>query len=40
MAELVACQVDKERDIYIKLDDKPRLPKLQGGTATAVVRGL
>jgi hypothetical protein len=40
VAELVPCQVEKERHICVRLDDKPRLSKLEDGTPTAVVRGL
>ena len=40
VAELVPCQVEKERHICVKLDDKPRLSKLEGGAPTAVIRGL
>ena len=40
VAELVPCQVEKERHVCIRLDDKPRLSKLEGGTPIAVVRGL
>jgi hypothetical protein len=40
VAELVPCQLEKERHICVRLDDKPQLSKLQGGTPVAVVRGL
>ncbi len=40
VAELVPCQVDKERHVCIKLDDKPQLARLPGGPPIAVVRGL
>src|SRR5487761_1620759 len=40
VAELVPCQVGNERHICVRLDDKPQISKLQGGTPTAVVRGL
>jgi hypothetical protein len=40
VAELVPCQVEKERHICVRLDDKPRLSKLEDGTPRAVVRGL
>ncbi len=40
VAELVPCQVEKERHVCVRLDDKPRLSKLEGGTPIAVVRGL
>ena len=40
VAELVPCQVDKERHVCIKLDDKPQLARMPGGPPIAVVRGL
>ena len=40
VAELVPCQVEKERHVCVRLDDEPRLSKLEGGTPIAVVRGL
>lgn len=40
VAELVPCQVEKERHICVRLDDKPRLSNLEDGTRTAVIRGL
>lgn len=40
IAQLTPCQVDKERHVCIKLDDKPRMSKLPGGTPIAVVREL
>jgi hypothetical protein len=40
VAELVPCQFGKEPHICVRLDDKPRLSKLEGGTPMAVVRGL
>lgn len=39
VAELVPCQVDKERHVCVKLDDKPHLSRLPGGVPLGVVRG-
>ena len=40
LAELIPCQVDQERHVCIRLDDKPRFAKSPGGPPIAVVRGL
>jgi hypothetical protein len=40
VAELVPCQVEKERHVCVKLGDKPQLVKGPGGPPIAVVRGL
>lgn len=40
IAQLVPCQVDKTRHVCIKLDDRPQMSTLRGGTPLAVVRGL
>lgn len=40
VAELVPCQVDKERHVCVKLGDKPQFAKGAGGPPIAVVRGL
>ena len=40
IAELVPCQVGKERHVCVRLDDRPRMSKLPGGAPLAVVRGL
>ena len=40
VAELVPCQVDKERHVCVKLGDRPQFAKGSGGPPIAVVRGL
>ena len=40
VAELVPCQVDKERHVCVNLGDRPQFAKGSGGPPIAVVRGL
>ena len=40
VAELVPCQVDKERHVCVKLGDRPQFAKGSRGPPIAVVRGL
>jgi tetrahydromethanopterin S-methyltransferase subunit G len=40
IAHLAPCQVDGERHVCIRLDDRPRMSKLSGGVPAAVVRDL
>lgn len=40
IAQLVPCQVDRDRQVCIKLDNRPHMSKLPGGAPIAAVRGL
>jgi hypothetical protein len=40
IAQLVPCQVNRERHVCIGLDDRPQMSKLPGGGPIAAVRGL